>query len=149
MRAVLLLLVALCGSAAAQGRLTGETLYLSIYSHVLHGDPAPTRTYVSVSVSIRNTDPALPIRVRSAEYYDTSGKRIKEFLPTALVIPPMGTHELFIPPTDKSGGSGANFVIVWDSQSPANPPIVEGVHALLSGGRSVVFTTQGHPIAPR
>ncbi len=141
--------------AAAQvpaGRSTGQTLYLPIYSHVWHGDldsrGEPAKALVSVSVSIRNTDPARPIRVSSAQYYDTDGKRLREYVAAPRTVAPMATFELFIPRSDDTGGSGANFVIVWKSDAPASPPIVEGFHANLPAGRSIAFTTTARPIPP-
>jgi hypothetical protein len=58
----------------------------------------------------------------------------------------MATFELFIPRSDDTGGSGANFVILWKSDLPASPPIVEGFHANLPAGRSIAFTTSARPI---
>lgn len=131
-------------------RSTGASLYLPIYSHIWHGDVdsrgQPVKTLVSISVSIRNTDPANAIRVMSAQYYDTDGKRIKEYMASPATLPPMSTLELFIPRSDDSGGSGANFVISWKAEIPASPPIVEGIHANLPVGRSIIFTTSARPI---
>lgn len=142
--------------AAAQvpaGRSAGQTLYLPIYSHVWHGDldsrGEPAKALVSVSVSIRNTDPVRPIRITSAQYYDTDGKRLREYVVAPRTVAPMATFELFIPRGDDTGGSGANFVIVWKSDAPASPPIVEGFHANLPAGRSIAFTTSARPIPPQ
>jgi hypothetical protein len=152
-RLALALLFCFCGQAAGQGavsRTSGQVLYLPIYSHVWHGDldskGEPAKALVSISVSIRNTDPAKSIRVTSAQYYDTDGKKLREYVAAPRVVQPMGTFELFIPRGDDSGGSGANFVIVWKSDSPASPPIVEGFHANLPAGRSIAFTTYARPI---
>ena len=141
------------GHAAAQGpviRSSGQVLYLPIYSHVWHGDldsrGEPAKALVSISVSIRNTDPLKSIRVTSAQYYDTDGKKLREYVASPRTVQPMGTYELFIPRSDDSGGSGANFVIAWKSDSPASPPIVEGFHANLPAGRSIAFTTSARPI---
>ena len=151
----LLFLVLICAQAAAQSpavRSTGQMLYLPIYSHVWHGDldgrGEPAKVLVSVSVSIRNTDPAKSIRVSSAQYFDTDGKRLRDYVSAPRTIAPMGTYELFIPRSDDTGGSGANFVIVWKSDSPASPPVVEGFHANLPAGRSIAFTTSARPIPP-
>jgi hypothetical protein len=97
-------------------------------------------------VSIRNTDPARLLRVTSAVYFDTDGKRIKEYVSTPRVIGPMGTLELFITRGDDRGGSGANFVITWKADAPVNPPLVEALHANLPAGRSIVFVTNARPI---
>lgn len=148
-------LLCFCGSAVAQAstaKSSGQTLYLPIYSHIWHGDfdrtGEPAKTLVSISVSIRNTDPANAIRVSSAQYYDTNGRKLKEYVASPRTIAPMGTYELFIPRSDDSGGSGANFLISWSADTAVNPPVVEGVHANLPAGRSIVFTTSARPLAP-
>jgi hypothetical protein len=153
LRTLVFVLVLACGSVHAQvapQRTTGQTLYLPIYSHIWHGDTtagsAPQRTLMSVSVSIRNTDPKLPIRVLSAQYYDTDGRKLKDYVPAAKTIGPMGTYEIFIPRSDDTGGSGANFVIAWRSEAPVNAPLVEAVHANLPAGRAIVFTTSARPL---
>jgi hypothetical protein len=58
----------------------------------------------------------------------------------------MATYEIFVPRSDDTGGSGANFVIVWKSDAPASEPIVEGIHANLPVGRSIAFITSARPI---
>lgn len=132
------------------GRTNSQVLYLPIYSHIWHGDVdskgQPMKTLVSVSVSIRNTDPSKPIQVTSAQYFDTDGKRLREYIPAPRTIPPMGTYELFIPRSDDTGGSGANFIIAWRSDVSVNVPIVEAFHANLPVGRTVAFTTSARQI---
>ena len=135
---------------ALPARSLGQRLYLPVYSHVWHGEMdksgQPMKTLVSVSVSIRNTDPVKSIRIDSALYYDTNGNKLREYLASPRTIGPMGTYELFVPRSDDTGGSGANFVIAWKSASPASPPIVEGFHANLPAGRSIAFTTSARPV---
>jgi len=155
---VSLILLALSGSLAlgqtsdqlSQGRLVGQLLYLPIYSHVWHGEVdgkgQPTKALMSISVSIRNTDPVKAIRIVSAQYYDTDGKRLREYVTSPKTIGPLGTYEIFFPRSDDTGGSGANFLISWKSDAPVSPPIVEGFHANLPVGRSIAFTTWARPI---
>ena len=132
------------------GRTNGQVLYLPIYSHIWHGEVdrngQPMKTLVSVSVSIRNTDPAKAIRITSAQYFDTDGKKLREYVPAPRTIAPMGTYELFIPGSDDTGGSGANFVIKWTSDARVNAPIVQAIHANLPAGRAIAFTTSARPI---
>ncbi len=129
----------------------GQMLYLPIYSHIWHGDvegqKQPLKTLVSVLVSIRNTDPSRPVQLVSARYYDTDGKSIKEYVSSPRTIQAMGTYELFVPRSDDTGGSGANFVIIWKSAVPVNAPLVEAVHASLVSGRSIAFTTRAREIS--
>ena len=132
------------------GQSLGQLLYLPIYSHIWHGEAdskgQPMKTLVSISVSIRNTDPAKPIRISSAQYYDTDGRTLREYVTSPRTIGPMGTYEIFVPRSDDTGGSGANFLISWKSDAPVSPPIVEGIHANLPVGRSIAFTTWARPI---
>lgn len=155
MKFILASLFAILSCAVAHGqtppvRSQGQTLYLPVYSHIWHGDTTSTglqaKTLVSVSVSIRNTDLTKPIRVVSAQYYDTGGKKLRNYVPTPQVIAPMGTLELFVPRSDDTGGSGANFIIVWRADQPASPPMVEGIHANLPAGRSIAFISSARAL---
>ncbi len=131
----------------------GQTLYLPVYSHVYHGDVdskgVPQQTLVSALVSIRNADLNKAIRITSAVYYDTHGKKLREYLPKPVTVGPMGTHEIFVPRSETAGGSGANFVIVWQSDEAANAPVVEALHLNMPAGRSIAFITTARPIATR
>ena len=156
MRMHLWLLLGLLGYAlAAQGAelCSGQTLYLPVYSKIWHGDRVvddkfPLEHLLSALISIRNTSFKTPIRVLSARYYNTEGKLIKEFAPKAISIGPMGTHEIFIERKEAEGGSGANFIIRWESAAPTNPPVVEAVHAYISSSRTLSFMTSARAIQP-
>lgn len=149
-----ILLFALQGALAQEARplSRGQTLYLPVYSHMLYGNVSSkgqaSRVLLSAMVSIRNTDAKRPIRVLSARYYDTGGRFLREYVPAAQTIPPMGTLELFVELNDESGGSGANFVINWEAAQPVNPPLVEALHANMDSGKAVILTTQAVPVLP-
>lgn len=151
------LAVLCCASALALAedipQLTaGQTLYLPIYSFLWHGNIAkggvPSRTPISTLVSIRNTDPKQSIRLVSARYYDTVGNLLSEYVATPRIIGAMGTSELYIEKQETAGGSGANFLIVWQAESPVNPPVVEAVHADIQGNRTLAFVTVARPVHP-
>ena len=147
------LLGAAAGAMAQEARplSKGQTLYLPIYSHMLYGNLGKSgkASYVLMSalVSVRNTDPRRPIRVYTAKYFDTNGKMLGERVPTPMLVPPLGTLEVFVELNDASGGSGANFIIKWDAEQPVNPPLVESLHANMDGGKAVIFMTQSVPLA--
>ncbi len=152
----LFVIVALClgvGVAAAQEARPlsrGQSLYLPIYSHMLYGNigrsGAASKVLLSALVSIRNTDGKRPLRVTSARYYETQGRFLREYVPTPVVLPPFGTHELFVELHDESGGSGANFLIKWEAEAAVNPPLVEALHANMDSGKAVILTTQAVPV---
>lgn len=130
----------------------GQTLYVPVYSHIAHGNldgrGKPSELLLSSMLSLRNTDLAHSITVTSARYYDTDGKMLREFLAKPLTLGPMGSSELFVEHKDKTGGSGANFVVEWKADRSVNPPIVETVNAYFFGTQSVAFTSPGRPISP-
>lgn len=154
MRALILSLFLLATGGLAQAQEVplskGQTLYLSIYSHLLYGNPNIVNKIsqypLSALISLRNTDPRQPIRLLSARYYDTKGKLLREFLPQPVVLPPLGTQELFVERNDMSGGSGANFIVSWEAEQPVNPLLVEALHADISGNRTLSFITTARPI---
>lgn len=149
-------LLALTASAWAQQGgepVTEQVLYLPIYSHIYYGDldhsGKPRQRLLSAHVSIRNTDPRNSIRVLYARYYDTDGRLVKDFLAAPRTIAPMGTAELFVPRSDASGGSGANFLIAWKADTAVNAPLAEAVHTEFEAARTLIFTTRAQPVAPR
>jgi hypothetical protein len=128
-----------------------QSLYLPVYSHMLYGNLGKSgkssQVLLSTLVSIRNTDSKRPLRILSARYYDTHGKLLGERVATPVLLGPLGTLELFIELNDASGGSGANFIIKWEAETSINPPLVEGLHANMDGGKAVIFMTQAVPVS--
>ena len=128
-----------------------QSLYLPVYSHMLYGNLGKSgkasHLLLSTLVSIRNTDTKRPLRITSARYYDTHGKLLGERLPQPVQLAPLGTMELFVELNDASGGSGANFIIKWEAETALNPPLVEGLHVNMDGGKAVIFMTQAIPVS--
>lgn len=129
---------------------SGQSVYLPVYSHLWHGNLStkglPETLQLSALISIRNTDPTNPIRILSARYYDTGGKLLREFIHNPKVLMPLGTHELFVERREAEGGSGANFLIRWQSDTPVSQPVTEAIHADLNSLRTVSFVTVGRPV---
>ena len=128
----------------------GQSIYLPVYSHLWHGNLSskghPEILQLSALISIRNTDPASPIRIISARYYDTNGKMLREFVPTPKTLAALGTLELFVERREAEGGSGANFVIRWQSDALVSQPVTEAIHADLNSVRTVSFVTVGRTV---
>ena len=49
---------------------------------------------------------------------------------------------------DESGGSGANFIVEWSSETPVNPPIIESVMIGAQSSQGISFTSRGREILP-
>ncbi|WDP92347.1 MAG: DUF3124 domain-containing protein [Desulfobacter sp.] len=128
---------------AKENLSTGQTVYVPAYSHIYSGNKE-VQSLLAVTLSIRNTDPNHPIEILSVDYYDTEGKRIKKHIAAPVTLNALGTARYVISQGDKSGGSGANFMVRWKAGKPVNLPIIE---TIMIGSRSS-FTSRGQEIFP-
>jgi hypothetical protein len=101
---------------------------------------------LAVTLSIRNVDFKQSIILTSVDYYGTKGELIKKYLKEPIVLGPFETTRYVIPRDDKSGGSGANFLVEWKSGKSVNPPIVESVMIGAEGQQGISFTSRGQVI---
>lgn len=127
---------------------TGQTVYVPVYSHIYSGNKERP-FYLAVTVSIRNTDPNHPISVRSADYYDSEGERIRTYIESPVPLGPMASIRYVIKEADKVGGSGANFLVEWTADRPVDPPIIESVMIGAQTQQGISFTSRGRVIRER
>ena len=122
-----------------------HTIYVPVYSHIyaLGGTPVLLET----TLSVRNTDPKLPVVITSINYYDTKGKMIEAYLDGNLVL--LESSEVLVKKTDVRGGSGANFMVTWSSDAPVHLPVVQAVMVGGEGDSQISFRTNGRPLSSR
>jgi len=126
-------------------RVKGQTIYVPAYSHIYHGDRgAPF--YLTVTVSIRNTDPVQPIKILSVQYFDTDGKLLKNYLEKETNLRPFGSAEYVIKESEKEGGAGANFLVKWESDKEVTEPIVESIMISTATQQGISFSSRGQAI---
>lgn len=123
------------------GLSDGQTIYAPAYSHIYTGNKE-NPSFLAVTLSIRNTDQKYPITILSADYYETHGELLKKYISSPLTVDPLGTVRYVIHQKDKTGGSGANFIVRWKADKPVNIPIVE---TIMVGSRAA-FTSRGQAI---
>lgn len=125
--------------------LKGQTIYVPAYSHIYHGDREQP-FYLTVTLSIRNTDLEHPITVISVEYHDTDGKLIKHFAEKGVKLAAMASTRYVVKESDKEGGSGANFIVTWKSEAKVTEPLVESIMISTYTQQGVSFTSRGQAI---
>ena len=123
----------------------GQTLYVPVYSHIYTGDKEKP-FLLTVTLSVRNIDPVNQMEITSVDYYETQGKILKKYIEKPKIIKPLESLRYVIPETDKSGGSGANFIVQWKSDKIVNPPIVESIMIGTQGSQGISFTSRGRVI---
>jgi len=131
------------GPAEAAGPLsTGATVYVSIYSNIYSG-PRGRPYQLGAMLSVRNTDLQYPITVLSAIYYNTRGEVIRNYIAEPLELGPLASKDYYIKEKDKTGGTGANFIVQWQSSRPVNQPIIEALMLGLTSGQGISFICPG------
>ncbi len=123
----------------------GQRVYVPAYSHIYSGNQE--RPFLlTVTLSIRNIDPTNIIKITLVDYYETQGKLLKKFIDEPITLNSLGSLRYVIPESDKSGGSGANFILEWHSDKPVNRPIIESVMIGTQSSQGVSFTSRGREI---
>ncbi|MBI9084950.1 MAG: DUF3124 domain-containing protein [Desulfobacterales bacterium] len=124
----------------------GQTIYVPAYSHIYSGN-RERPFFLTVTLSIRNIDQNHPIEIGLVDYYETQGKLLKKHIAQPVWLNPYGSIRYVIPEKDKSGGSGANFIVEWKSETPVNPPIIESIMIGTQSQQGISFTSRGRAIA--
>lgn len=118
--------------------------YIPAYSHTYSSEGTPLE--MAVTLSLRNVDMKNPLRIHQVLYYNTKGDLIRKYLKDGYTLKPLETKEIFIKKNDLEGGSGANFIVIFNSNSLH--PIFEAVMASETDGKSYIFSSRGtfyHP----
>ena len=123
----------------------GQTVYVPVYSHIYSGDREHP-FYLTVTLSIRNTDPKHDITLHSVDYYDSKGKLLKSYLQNPITLDALASTRYIIKESDKSGGSGANFIVKWKSQVKVNAPIIESIMIGTKTQQGISFISRGRVI---
>jgi len=123
--------------------LTGQTIYVPVYSYIYHYDTQNQVINLATTLSIRNTDLKHPIIITKIDYYDTSGQQIKNLLKNPSELTSMASADYFLPRNEVSGGLGANFLVEWVSEHSVFDPIVEAVMISTESGRGLSFVSPG------
>lgn len=132
-------------SASVPATSTGRAVYVPAYSHIY--SRSGEAFLLEVTLSVRNTDPGLPIRIDRVRYYDTQGSSIRDIGETPLTLAPLQTASYLVEKQDTTGGSGANFIVEWSAEDAVNQPIIEAVMIGVDKTHNLSFTSRGQPIA--
>ena len=127
--------------------VSGQTIYVPVYSHIYGGDKEMPFN-LTVTLSIRNIDPKQAIRVTLVDYYDSDGHLIRNYLEKPVDLNAMASLRYVVAQSDRKGGSGANFLVKWESDPAVNPPVVESIMIGTNMQQGISFTSRGQVILP-
>lgn len=140
-----LLLIPLPGFCGGPALSSGQLLYVPVYSHIYIGDKERPFN-LAVTLSIRNVDTRIGMRLTAVDYYDTEGHLVRQYLDGPKIMGPLSSIRFVVAEKDVKGGSGANFLVRWDSPSPVNLPVVETVMIGAQSGQGISFTSHAREI---
>lgn len=147
-----LLLISLLASsfqlagASSEPRLSkGQTVYVAVYSNIFSA-PKKIPFNLATLLSIRNTDMWNQISIMAADYYDSRGRLVRKYIQKPISLAPLESTDIFIPEEDTTGGTGANFIVKWNSSKEVNAPIIESVMIGMKSGQGISFVSPGREI---
>ncbi len=124
-----------------------QLVYVPSYSHIYYHGGSPL--LLETTLSIRNIDLDQPVYLNSIEYYNTQGKLVKKYLEQKIKLAPLQTIEFLVEDRNSSGGSGANFLVEWMSESEVDKPLIETVMIGTSGSQAISFSRSGVDVSSR
>lgn len=147
------LIMTICFAIASQSAMAeekyplsnGQAVYVPAYSHIYIGDREHP-FYLTVTLSIRNTDLNTPLTLGTADYYDSQGKLLRKYVTAPVTLGPFASIRYLVNESDKAGGSGASFLVKWSAVKPINQPIIESVMIGTKSQQGISFTSRGQVI---
>ena len=124
-------------------QLESKSTYLPIYSDIYDMSAEKTRN-LTVTVSIHNMNYNDSLYILKAQYFNSKGDFVRNYIEKPIYLRPMETGEIVIYEWDDEGGTGANFLIEWKKKDSAfHAPLIEGVMISTGGQQGISFTTRG------
>lgn len=122
--------------------LESGSTYLPVYSEIYQRTDAYTYP-LTITVSIRNMSKSDTIFLQNAEYFNTHGDLIRDYVKSKVFVKPMETIEIVVREDDLHGGTGANFMFDWEKNPGTVDPLFEAVMISTTGQQGLSFTTRG------
>ncbi|MBN1339408.1 MAG: DUF3124 domain-containing protein [Bacteroidales bacterium] len=123
----------------------GELIYVPAYSGIHYGDEGKTIN-LSITLSVHNTDLEHPITLNRVNYHNKKGTLIRNLLLEPVILQPLETRNFVIGENDNEGGTGANFVVDWNTGDMVSSPVIEAIMITTQMNQGISFTTYGRII---
>lgn len=131
--------------AAPDQEAYGNIIYVSAYSHIYHIRQGKD-FQLTVTLSVRNPFPWRSVTITRVDYFDSSGNFVRSYLDQPRQLSPLETLAFVVAQDDKSGGSGANFLVGWEGEEGEAGPVAEAVMIGTASGQGLSFMTTGRAI---
>ncbi|MHB9075230.1 MAG: DUF3124 domain-containing protein [Desulfobaccales bacterium] len=135
-----------CHLAAAELSTAG-TIYVPVYRsfYQIYGSTKDSYA-LSTTIFLHNIDSKQAVEVLSVDFFDSSGKLLKNLLNAPLLIKTRNSKEITIQPRTQPEDCAAHLIVRWKSNQPANAPVVEVLMVGQVLNRGISFNTQGYEV---
>lgn len=122
-------------------------IYVPVYKSFYQSYGSTRDAYgLTSTVCLHNTDPKRVIVVLTIEHYNSNGKLLNKLIDEPTTIKPWSSREITLQYSTQPEDFGANLIVRWKSDQPANPPLVEVLMVGQVLNRGVSFLTRGYEI---
>lgn len=97
---------------------------------------------LTTTVSLRNLDQNREVLLKSIDLYNTDGQIERSYLDNPILMAPLETLQLIIVHEDNTGGTGANFIFDWSTQTLGVEPQFDAV-MISTYGQGISFQFEG------
>ena len=120
-----------------------KSVYIPVYSNILNYDKN-VQISLQALLSVRNTDQNRNLKISKITYFDTNGKKIRDILKDSFYLKPLGSYEVVIKTSDLEGGSGAKFIVDWESDNlKIQNPLMEVIVTGFMNSTNISFSSRG------
>jgi hypothetical protein len=102
---------------------------------------------LAATLSLRNTSLTDSLFIEVIDYYDTSGELVRHYIESPIALRPMDSIDYVIEREDKTGGSGANFIVIIGSDRQLSTPVIQAIMLGSKGSHGFAFTSDAHSIS--
>lgn len=121
--------------------MSRHKVYVPIYSDI-YQKSRHDRTFLTATLSIRNTSEVDSLFLDRVDYFDTGGTMVRQYIDKTVYLTPLETIDFVIEENDTLGGSGANFMLEWYGKRHMRP-IFQAVMIGGLGNKVFAFSTDG------
>jgi len=122
-----------------------ETDYLPVYSDIYHLD-GTKRFLLTATISIRNITLHDSAYVLSANYNDSYGKLLRQFIERPILLKPLESIEFVIEDKEKKGGAGASFLVNWGGNKATTQLLIQSIMIGTAAQQGLSFTSEAKVI---
>lgn len=119
--------------------------YVPIYSSI-HWGFDNILADLACTLSVRNVSTTDDLILESISYFDSSGKKVRQYVERPSKAAPMMSVEFVIARKDRTGGLGASFLVDWAVPKSGDDPLIEAVMVGQQGNAGISFSSPGRVV---